>query len=367
MSARKGRRENSDHGEGEIDVVNNTMRCSVATYVCTAALTALSFVPQAGVLAQSSSPGYHVIDTLLLGGEGGWDYLSVDAAAHRVYVSRGTHMQVVDTKSLAVVGDIPNTLGIHGIALIPSMKKGYTSNGRDSSVTVVDLESLKELRKIRIDARNPDAILYEPVSHRVFTFNGGSENITAIDPVEDKVVGTLAAGGKPENVAYDSAGHVFVNVEDKSTILEFDARTLAVVTSWSIAPGEEPSGMAIDRENKRLFSVCRNKMMVVSDCVAGKVLAHLPIGAGVDGAAFDPTMHLAFSSNGEGSMSVVRVDGPDKFSVVETVPTRRGARTCAIDESTHRLYTISAKFEAPAGEGRPKMLPGSAALYVIGQ
>jgi len=330
-------------------------------------MIALGVTPQAGVLAQTASPGYHVVDTLLLGGEGGWDYLSVDAAGHRVYVSRGTHMQVVDTKSLTVVGDIPNTNGIHGIALIPSMKKGYTSNGRDSSVTVVDLESLNELRKIRIDARNPDAILYEPVSNRVFTFNGGSENITAIDPTEDKVVGTLAAGGKPENVTYDGAGNVFVNIEDKSTILEFDARTLAVIKSWSIAPGEEPSGMAIDRENKRLFSVCGNKMMIVSDYVAGKVLVHLPIGAGVDGAAFDPTMHLAFSSNGEGSMTVVHVDGPEKFTLVQTVTTRRGARTCAIDESTHRVYTISAKFEAPTGEGRPKMLASSATLYVVGQ
>ena len=307
-----------------------------------------------------------MVDTLLLGGEGGWDYLTVDAAAQRVYVSRGTHLQVVDTKNLKLVGDIPNTPGVHGIALVPSLRKGYTSNGRDSSVSVIDLGTLNELRKIHIVARNPDAILYEPVSHRVFTFNGGSDNVTAIDPVDDKVVGTIPVGGKPENVAFDGAGHVFVNIEDKSKVLEFDARTLAVVTSWSIAPGEEPSGMAIDRAEKRLFSVCGNKTMIVSDYAAGKVVADLPIGAGVDGAAFDSVSRLTFSSNGEGTMTVVRSSG-GKFSVVETVPTRRGARTCAIDESTHRLYTISAQFEAATGEGRPRMKPGSATLYVIGK
>ncbi len=312
-------------------------------------------------------PGYHIVDTLLLGGEGGWDYLAVDAAAHRVYVSRGSHVQVVDSKTLQLIGDIPNTIGVHGIALVPSLGKGYTSNGRDSSVTVVDLATLKELRKIHIDARNPDAILYEPVSRRIFTFNGGSDNVTAIDPSKDEVVGAIPVGGKPENVAVDDAGHVFVNIEDKSRVLEFDARTLAVVTSWSIAPGEEPSGLAIDRADKLLFSVCRNKKMMVSDYRTGKVVADLPIGAGVDGAAFDSTAHLAFSSNGEGTVTVVRVESPEKCSVVETVQTRRGARTCALDEETHTLYTISAKFGAASGEGRPRMEPGTATLYVIGK
>ena len=329
----------------------------------------VGITPQSKAPAQSSTPGYHIVDSLRLGGDGGWDYLTVDPAAHRVYVSRGTHMQVVDTKTLTLIGDLPNTPGIHGIALVPALNKGYTSNGRDSSVTEVELTSLKFLRKIRIDARNPDAILYEPISRRIFTFNGGSGNVTAIDPAADNVVGTIPVGGKPEFCAYDGAGHVFVNIEDKSQLFEFDARNLTVVKSWSIAPGEEPSGLAIDRKNHRLFSVCRNKRMIISDYSAGTVSEEVPIGAGVDGAAFDSTLGLAFSSNGEGTVTVVGVGNDGKYSVLETVPTRRGARTCALDETNHRLYTVTAEFEpAPEGSsGRPHMKPGTATLYVIGQ
>ncbi len=337
-------------------------------FVC-GCLLIVGFALQSKASAQSSAPGYHIIDSLRLGGEGGWDYLTVDPVAHRVYVSRGTHMQVVDTKTLTLIGDFPNTPGIHGIALVPALNKGYTSNGRDSSVTELELTSLKFLRKIRIDARNPDAILYEPISRRIFTFNGGSGNVTAIDPAEDKVVGTIPVGGKPEFCAYDGAGHVFVNIEDKSLLLEFDARSLTVVKSWSIAPGEEPSGLAIDRMDHRLFSVCRNKRMIISDYGAGTVSGEVPIGAGVDGAAFDSTLGLAFSSNGEGTVTVVGADKDGKYAVLETVPTRRGARTCALDETTHRLYTITAEFEpAPEGSsGRPHMKPGTATLYVIAQ
>ncbi len=318
---------------------------------------------------QEGNPGYHILDTLLLGGEGGWDYLTVDASAHRVYISRSSHVQVVDTRTMRLIGDIPQTIGVHGVALVPGLTKGYTSNGRDSSVTVFDLNTLKEIAKIHIDARNPDAILYEPVSRRVFTFNGGSANVTAIDPATDNVVGTLPVGGKPEYVGYDGKGHVYVNIEDRSKVLGFDARTLKVLSSWSIAPGEEPSGLAIDRKDGLLFSVCRNERMVISNYASGKVVGEVPIGAGVDGAAYDPETNLAFSSNGAGTMTVVHVDGPEKFSVVETISTRRGARTCALDETTHRLYTISAKFQPASGgeHERPRPEPGSATLYVIGK
>lgn len=316
--------------------------------------------------------GYHVVDSLVLGGDTGWDYLIVDTTAHRVYVSRGTHVQVVDIDKLAVVGDIAPTPGVHGIALAQSFGRGYISNGRDSSVTVFDLKTLQVISTIHIDARNPDAIMYDPISHRVFTFNGGSGTSTAIDAATNAVVGTVPLDGKPE-FAVEDGGRIFANIEDKSEIVAFNASTLKVIYRNSIAPGEEPSGLAIDRAHHELFSVCGNKMMMVLDEITGKVLAHVPIGGGVDAAAFDPRTGLAFSSNGEGNLTVVKTDGGTSYSVLETVPTRRGARTVALDETTHRLYTVTAKFGPPPASTaerprpRPTIVPGSVALYVIGR
>ncbi len=323
--------------------------------------------------SQPSGSGYHIIDSLQLGGEGGWDYLTVDTSAERLYVSRGIRVQVIDLSTHSIVGEIPNTIGVHGIALVTSSGRGYTSNGRDSSVTVIDLKTLKTISVIKINARNPDAILFEPFSHRVFTFNGGSKDATAIDVGTNTVVGTIPLDGKPEFAVSDGRGHIFVNIEDKSELAMLDPVGLKVLKRWSLAPGEEPSGLAIDRTHRKLFSACGNQLMVVSDADSCSVVAKVPIGGGVDGAAFDPVSNLAFSSNGEGSLSVVQTGLHDKYSVVENVATRRGARTLVLDEKTHRIYTVTAKFGPPPAptadrpRPRPSIEPGSVMLFTIGR
>lgn len=322
--------------------------------------------------AQTAS-GYHIIDSLTLGGEGGWDYLTVDTTTERLYVSRGMRAQIVDLTRLSIVGEIPNTPGIHGVALTPALGRGYTSNGRDSSVTIFDLKTLKSLEVLKINGRNPDAILFDALSQRLFTFNGGSDNATAIDVAIDSVVGWIPLSGKPEFAVSDNRGFIYVNIEDRGSIAEIDPRTLKVTRTWSLAPGEEPSGLAIDRENGRLFSACANKLMAISDIKTGKVITTVPIGAGVDGAAYDPASRLAFSSNGEGTLTVIREASPGKFAVLDNLVTRRGARTCVLDEKTGRLYTVSARFgptPAPtAGQPRPRpaLISGSQTLYVIGR
>jgi DNA-binding beta-propeller fold protein YncE len=316
-------------------------------------------------------PSYHVVARVSLPGEGGWDYLTVDTAAHRLYASRGTHVAVVDLDRDSVVGDIPNTLGVHGIVVLRDLNRGFTSNGRDSTVTVFDLKTLAAVGSIKVTGRNPDAIAYDPVSRRLFTFNGGSANLTAIDPRSGKIVGALELGGKPEFAQTDGRGRVFVNIEDKSELVAFDGRTLAIQKRWSLAPCEEPSGLAIDRARHRLFSVCGNGVMVISDADSGRVVATVPIGSGTDGAAFDPATKLAFSSNGEGTLTVVHEESADSFTVAATVPTQRGGRTVALDERTHRVYTVAADF-GPAPEPtadrprpRPPIIPGSVVLLVL--
>ena len=323
------------------------------------------------VLAQSGGSGYHIVDTLVLGGEGGWDYLIVDTTSERLYISRGMRVQVVDLITGSIAGEIPNTNGVHGIAFVQSTGKGYTSNGRDSSVSVFDLATLKTFSTIKLNANNPDAILYDPISRRVFTFNGGSSNATAIDVDSDKVVGSVPLTGKPEFAVSDGFGRIYVNIEDKSALTVFDARTLKVLNTWSLAPGEEPSGLSIDREHRRLFSGCSDTLMVVLDADSGKVVATVPIGRGVDATAFDPGSGLAFSSNGEGTLTVVHEVSPDSVTVVENVVTRRGARTMALDERTHRIYTVSAKYGPPPPptadrpHPRPRIEPGSVTLYIL--
>ncbi|HJQ34606.1 MAG TPA: hypothetical protein VJ866_20665 [Pyrinomonadaceae bacterium] len=319
-----------------------------------------------------TQPGYHVVNQYKLGGEGGWDYLSLDAKARRLYVSHATHVLVVDADTGAVVGDIPDTPGVHGIAVVEEAGKGYVSSGRASAVTVFDLKTLKTLKQIPV-GKNPDAILYDAASGRVFTMNGGSDDATAIDVKTDAVAGTLALGGKPEFAVADGRGRVFVNLEDKSAIAEFDSRRLAVEARWPIAPAEEPSGLAFDGRHRRLFSVGSNKLMAVVDADSGKVVTTLPIGGGVDGAAFDPETGLVFSSNGEGTLTVVHEDSPDKYTVVENVSTRRGARTLALDPKTHRVYLVTAEFGPPPPptperpRPRPSIVPGTFTLLVVGR
>jgi YVTN family beta-propeller protein len=317
--------------------------------------------------------GYHVIKQLKLGGEGGWDYLTFDAKGNRLFISRGTHVMVVNADSGAVVGDIPDTQGVHGIALADEFGKGYTSNGRTSNVTVFDLKTLKVLKQVPV-GKNPDAIIYDPSSKRVFTMNGASGDATAIDAKTDSVAGTVSLGGKPEFATADERGHVFVNLEDKSTIVEVDSQKLGVVNTWPLAPCEEPSGMAIDRKHHRLFSGCSNKVMAVVDADSGKVLTTVPIGAGVDANGFDPETGLAFSSNGgDATLTVVHEDSPDKFTVVENAPTQKGARTMTLDPKTHRVFLVTAEFgplPAPTPERprpRPSIVPGSFTLLILGR
>jgi DNA-binding beta-propeller fold protein YncE len=300
-----------------------------------------------------------------IGGEGGWDYLVVDTVAHRLYLSRGSHVQVLDTDRDSIVGDIPNTPGVHGVAIARDLGRGFTSNGRDSTVTVFDLKTLAPLSTVKVTGRNPDAILYEPATRRVFTFNGGSADATALDAATGTVVGTIPLGGKPEFAVAQGDGRVFVNIEDRSEIVAFDARTLAVQARWPLAPCEEPTGLAIDRAHGRIFAGCSNERMAVVDTKSGRVVATPPIGAGVDGTAFDPATQLAFASNGEGTLTVVHEDAPDRYTVVGTVPTQRGARTLALDERTHRVYTVTAQFGPPPAatpdrpHPRPAPVPGT--------
>jgi YVTN family beta-propeller protein len=320
----------------------------------------------------STSSGYHVLKTVTLGGEGGWDYLTVDSEARRVYISRSTHVMVVDADTGAVVGDIPGTAGVHGIAIAPEFNRGFTSNGRTSSVTIFDLKTLKVLGQVGV-GKNPDAIIYDPATKRVFSFNGASSDTTAIDAKTGTVAGTIALGGKPEFATSDEKGHVYVNIEDKSEVVALDSKKLTVEKRWPLAPGEEPSGMAIDRQNRRLFIGCSNKLMAIVNIDNGHVVTTLPSGEGVDANGFDPERALAFGSNGEGNLTVVHEDSPDKFSVLENVPTQKGARTMAVDAKTHNVFVVTANFgPAPAATAdrprpRPSILPGTFTLMIVGK
>jgi DNA-binding beta-propeller fold protein YncE len=312
-------------------------------------LASLSILASLAALVALAAPAplFHAEPAWSLGGEGGWDYVTADAATRRLYVSHGTRFEVLDLARRARLAVIEPTPGVHGVALAPDLHRGFISCGRDSSMLVFDLDSLRTLQRVALPGRNPDAILYEPTTHRVFTFNGGSANATAVDAATTALLGNIALGGQPEFAVADGKGKVFVNIEDRSEVVELDPRELTVRRRWSIAPGEEPSGLAIDRVHHRLFSVCGNRTMVISDAERGKVLATVPIGGGVDGVVYDPRRGLAISSNGEGTITVVRSQPRDAFAVAETDTTERGARTLAIDDSTGTLYLPTADFGPP--------------------
>jgi DNA-binding beta-propeller fold protein YncE len=326
----------------------------------------------AGSVKAFAQAQYQVKQKYVLGGDGGWDYLTFDAAGKRLFISRGTHVMVVDPYKGAVVGDIPDTAGVHGIALAQDLGKGFTSNGRDNSVTVFDLKTLKQTAKIKIDGENPDAILYDPSSKRIFTFNGRSKNATVIDAEKGTVVGNIPLDGKPEFGVADGKGGVFVNIEDKSEITSIDAKKAVVIKSWPLAPCEEPSGLAMDQKSRRLFAGCHNKMMAIVDADSGKVIATPAIGEGVDANAFDSDKQLAFSSNGDGTLTLVHEDSPVKFTVLENAETAKFARTMALDTTNHDVYLVTAEIEMapPAKEGeRPRrtMKPGTFTLLVVGK
>ena len=322
-------------------------------------------------ISYAADPGYHVIKKLQLGGEGGWDYLTVDSSARRLYISRSTHVMVVDIDTDKVVGDIADTSGVHGIAIAPELNRGFTSNGKANTATIFDLKTLKFLGQVKT-GENPDAILYDPASKRVFTFNGRSKDATVFEASSGKVVGTLALGGKPEYAATDCKGKVFVNIEDTNEVAEIDSLNLKLTKRYSLKPCEEPTGMGLDAGHHRIYSGCHNKVMTVLNTENGKV-STVPIGAGVDGNGFDPTLGLAFSSNGDGTLTVVRESSPGKFEVAETVPTQPGSRTMAIDPKTHNIYLPAAQFApptAPTVKGprpRPTMIKDSFTVLVVGK
>jgi DNA-binding beta-propeller fold protein YncE len=310
-----------------------------------------------GLLAQTgAAPSYHVIRSLALGGSGRWDYITLDSAEHRLFIARQTRVMVVDPESGKLLGEIPGLDGAHGVALDYATGHGFATSGRDGSVTMFDLGSLRVLRRTPAGA-GADAVLYDPASKRVFTFNGGAHSSSAVDPATGTLVGNIPLGGKPEFGVPDGRGRLYVNLEDKAQLVEIDPIAMRVLRRWPLAPCEEPTGLAIDRVNHLLFSGCHNRLMVISDAARGRMIAHVPIGAGVDAGAFDPSTQLAFASNGEGTITVVHEDSPTRFHVVATAPTRPGARTMALDQRTHRLYTVTSP--------RPSLVPDTFSLLVL--
>ena len=313
----------------------------------------------------AGASGYKVVKTIPVAGEGGWDYVGVDSAARRIYVSHASRVVVLDADSFATVGEIPDTLGVHGIAIAPGFGRGFTSNGRANTATIFDLKTLKTIATVNT-GKNPDAILFYPASKRVFTFNGASKDATAFGAADGTVVGTIPLGGKPEFAATDGKGNVFVNIEDTSELVEIDPQALKVTHRWPLAPCESPSGLAIDPEHRRLFSGCENKMIAVVDAGTGKVVATPPIGQGVDATAYDPGTGFVLSSNGEGTLTVIKEETPGKYAVLENVPTKRSARTMGLDIKTHNVVLPAAEFLPPKeGERRGAMKPGTFVLLVV--
>jgi YVTN family beta-propeller protein len=307
-------------------------------------LPLLIFALSLSLLAASAqtAAGYHIIKKIPIPGEGSWDYLTVDEAARRLYVSHGTQVEVLDVDSGAIVGKIANTPGVHGIAIAPDLGRGFVSNGQSSTVTIFDLKTLKTIAEVPT-GKKPDAIIYDPATSRVFAFNGGSNSATAIQAADGKVAGTVDLGGGPEFAAADGSGYVYDNLEDESLVLKINSRSLKVEQRWPTAPCASPSSMAMDRPNRRLFIGCRSKAMAVMNADTGQVITTLPIGDHVDATAFDPDSRLIFNSNGEGTITVIQQDSPDKYSVVENVKTLPRAKTMALDPKTHQLFLSTAE------------------------
>jgi len=316
--------------------------------------------------------GYHLSKKVKLGGSGGWDYLEVDPATHHLFITRATHVIVVDPDHGKIIGDIPDTQGVHGIAFADEFNRGFTTNGRSSTSTIFDLTSLKAVGDAQTD-KDPDGLIYDPFSKRAFSFNGDANSSTAIDAASGKVAGTVALGGGPEFAASDNKGNIFVNLEDKNALVKFDAKTLQVENTWPLAPCESPSGLAIDAAHEILVVGCRNKLMTFVDGNTGKILGTVPIGQGVDANRFDPATGYAFASCGDGTLAIAHEDSPTKFSLVETIQTQRGARTMALDYATHTVYLVTADSgAAPVStpenpHPRPTIVPDTFTLLVYGK
>ena len=326
-------------------------------------------------LAAGSTSHYQLGHKYVLGGDGGWDYLTFDPQAKRLFISRSSRVQVMDAVSGKLLGEVPGTDGVHGIALAQELNKGFTTDGKDNTVTVFDLKTLKVIERVNIPGKRPDAIAYDAVTQRVFTFDGGSNDSTALDAKTDQVLGTVPLAGRPEAAIPDGKGHVFVNIESTSQLSDIDAKALKVVKTWALAPAcDSPSAIAMDAAHRRLFSGCDNKVMAVSDADAGKVLSTQPIGDGVDAGVFDAARSLVFMSCGEGVLSVIHEDSPDHYSKLEDAPTQKYARTSALDPASGDVYLVTADLKitpAPAGAtgmaSRPKreVLPGSFTVLVM--
>jgi len=327
------------------------------------ALFACIFTSATPLFSQNNH--YKVSQTFHIASSGGWDYLSING--NKLYVSHGGQVNILDKNTGDSLGVIENTTGVHGIAFVPELNKGYTSNGRLNNVTVFDLKTDKVLGQIAT-GQNPDAIMYDNFSKKIITCNGRSNDLTVIDPASGTVVNTIAVGGKPETAVSDNAGKLYVNIEDKNEIVEVDLKTFKVEHHWSLAPAEGPTGLAIDTKAHRLFAGCE-KLLAVVDATTGKVVSTLPIGDGCDGVAFDASTQNVFTSNGVGSVTVIHENSADDFKVTETVTTKPRARTIALDETAHKLYLPTAEFEplAPnaAKNERPKMIPGTFQVLMI--
>jgi DNA-binding beta-propeller fold protein YncE len=318
--------------------------------------------------AAQNGAGYHVVHTYKIGGDGFWDYMLVDSGHRRLFVSHSTHVVVLNVDTGKIVGDIPNTDGVHGIAIAPELNRGFTSDGEANGVTIFNLTTLKTIGTVKVTGKDPDCIIYDPATERVFTFNGDSQNATAIDAKTGKVLGTIALGGDPEYAVADGKGHVYNNLESTSEQVEIDSHTLKVIKRWPLAPCKEPSGIAMDTVHRRLFAGCRNETMAVSNPDTGKVVATFKIGSMVDACRFDSGTQLAFCSSGggTGTLTVVREDSPDKYTLLGYAKTEPNARTMALDTKTHNVFLVTATLGPRPPKATPenphrhgKMAPGS--------
>ena len=316
------------------------------------------------VSCSAQQTALHVTDTFHIKSNGWWDYVLADPQSNKLYVSHGSQVNVLDKNSGDSLGIIPNTNGVHGIALVPDLHKGFTSNGKTNNVTVFDMNSLQVLDSIAT-GENPDAIFYDDFSKTIITCNGKSKNITVINPATGKVISTIDVKGKPETAVSDGKGKIYINNEDKSEIEVVDITKHKLVNSWSLSPGESPSGLSIDRATMRLFAGCENKVLMVMDAVTGRIVTSIPIGDGCDGTAFDEKQNVVYSSNGEGTLTMIKEESKDRYKVIATVPTKRGARTLSVDESTHTVYLPTANFGSGTSNGRPPMIPGSFQILVV--
>jgi DNA-binding beta-propeller fold protein YncE len=328
------------------------------------------------LLALASAPAllaaqYRITHTFAVGGDGSWDYVVPDPANHRLFIGRQNRVMVVNANDGKLLGEVTGINGAHGTAIAEKSGHGFATSGNDSSIVMFDLKTFKVLGRVHA-AEDADAIIYDPASDRVFSFNGDAHSSTVIDPGSGKLVTNIPLGGKPEYGVSTGDGKVYANITDNSEVVEIDARKLTVSRRWSTAACKQPVAMAIDREHHRLFSGCRSGVMAVSDIAAGKVVATLPIGAGTDGAAFDPSTHDAFASNADGTLTVIHQDSPDAYHVVQNIQTAPGGRNMGLDPVTHRVFVVSAKMGPASAEStaanprrRPQVISGSFVVMVI--